>query len=223
MITNHVLDGAITTDQTANVSGEIKPKYLVLYGTHDTWKNVVYDFCERDDIKESAHLVITPGGDILQLAPFNVKTWHAGASYWQGYHGLNGYAIGVYVCLLDGVMTAEAYDALHEIIPDIVAEYNIRGVVPHTRPHTVPLNVDPFRQYVEYGNADSVGRFVATAGVDIKGGPDVQYATVDRISAGEGVKVLRYSQDAEWAFVLYERKDHVPRQGWTHESFLRRI
>ncbi|MBW2050155.1 MAG: N-acetylmuramoyl-L-alanine amidase [Deltaproteobacteria bacterium] len=33
-------------------------------------------------------------GSITQLAPFNVETWHAGVSQWEGLSGLNSYSIG---------------------------------------------------------------------------------------------------------------------------------
>ena len=34
-------------------------------------------------------------GRIVQLAPFNVVTWHAGVSHWDGRSGLNNWSIGV--------------------------------------------------------------------------------------------------------------------------------
>jgi N-acetylmuramoyl-L-alanine amidase len=45
--------------------------------------------------RASAHLVVARDGTITQLAPFNVKTWHAGLSHWDGLSGLNGYSIGI--------------------------------------------------------------------------------------------------------------------------------
>ncbi|HBK78386.1 MAG TPA: N-acetylmuramyl-L-alanine amidase [Nitrospinae bacterium] len=46
--------------------------------------------------RASAHLVLgRGGGQIVQLAPFNVETWHAGQSRWAGHSGLNGCSIGV--------------------------------------------------------------------------------------------------------------------------------
>ena len=80
-----------------------------------------------------------------------------------------------------------------------------------------------YKQYAQYGNADSEGRFVATANVVIYEGPSALYRQMDELKAGEAVKVLRYSTDGEWSFVIYERNDHQPRHGWTHESFLKRL
>ena len=43
----------------------------------------------------SAHLVIGKSGEMIQLAPFNIRTWHAGKSYWKGRNNLNNYSIGI--------------------------------------------------------------------------------------------------------------------------------
>ena len=43
----------------------------------------------------SAHLVIGKSGNLVQLAPFNIKTWHAGKSSWKGRSSLNNYSIGI--------------------------------------------------------------------------------------------------------------------------------
>ena len=49
--------------------------------------------------KASAHVVIGRDGKILQLVPFNVVAWHAGASAWRDGDtrlvGMNNYAIGI--------------------------------------------------------------------------------------------------------------------------------
>lgn len=218
MIYDHYIDGANADVETPNVSGDIKPKYLIIYGTTDYYETIVRDFCDRVDIKESAHLYINLAGNVHQFAPLNSKTWHAGASSWQGHHGLNGCAIGVYIN-----DTIAARETLHRLVPEIVAEYNIRDILSHVRPHTRHFDVSAYKRYVEYGNADGVGRFIAVAPVDILGGPDVRFKVLDTLSSGDSVKVLRYSSNGEWAMVLYERRDHTPRLGWTHESFLRRI
>ncbi|GKS59891.1 hypothetical protein YTPLAS18_34180 [Nitrospira sp.] len=47
------------------------------------------------EARASAHLVIGRDGSVTQLAPFNIKTWHAGISQWEGLTGLNGHAIGI--------------------------------------------------------------------------------------------------------------------------------
>lgn len=43
----------------------------------------------------SAHLVIGKKGEIIQLAPFNYRTWHAGTSAYKGRTSYNQYSIGI--------------------------------------------------------------------------------------------------------------------------------
>lgn len=51
-------------------------------------------FCDKA-AKASAHFVIGRGGEIVQLAPTNVATWHAGRSSWRGKTNVNGFSIGI--------------------------------------------------------------------------------------------------------------------------------
>jgi len=210
---------------TRKVGGQLKPLYVLFHGYFGAPELLVRD--EDDATKESTHLLVD-NRTVTQYAAFTTKTWHAGASYWQGWHGLNSFAIGVHVALQpDGLPTDDTLAVLHAIIPEIVMEYNIRDIMSHEQvtrlPGTPFRHLADFKPYVEYGNADSVGRFLAVAQIIVRGGPNVLFEPLDTINAGEAVKVLRYSADAEWAFVLYERDDHKMRQGWVHESFLRRL
>lgn len=223
---DHWLDGVMTIP-TPNVTAtpEIKPKYIILHGTAMSLTEVTGLFSGADEVtKESAHLFVDLNGEVTQFAPFNVKTWHAGTSYWQGHHGLNGFSIGIYVQQCDGVY---AYKRMHDLVSELVACYNIRDVLSHddacNRPHCSHVNVSSFKKYVDYGNADSVGRFVVTSDLAVRGGPDVRFEIIEEISAGDGVKVLRYSRCGEWAFVLYNRSNNSAKHGWVHESFLRRL
>ena len=43
----------------------------------------------------SAHLVVGKNGEVVQLAKFNFRTWHAGDSEYNGRKGYNSYAIGI--------------------------------------------------------------------------------------------------------------------------------
>lgn len=208
---------------TRNVGQQINPKYLIVYCLTAGVTDLVDRFTTNEDVKESTHLIIDDRGGIVQLAPFVLKTWHAGASYWQGHHGLNGFAIGIHVASQYGSVTSEQQETLHRVIPALVQHYNLRDIVEHRRPGGQPVDISDYKQYVEYGNADSVGRFVAIADIIIRGGPDVRFEGMDQLNAGDAVKVLRYSDDKQWVFVLYERKDHQPRLGWTHESFVKRL
>lgn len=84
---------------TLNAGGMITPTIIVL---HDT----AGDLSGRGSItwlrggpggspNSSAHVVIGRDGAITQLAPTNVRTWHAGESSWRGRKLLNGCSIGI--------------------------------------------------------------------------------------------------------------------------------
>lgn len=222
-IINHVFDGAeiIPTDK---VSGTINPKYIMLHVSTNSADDLIDKFVDDPGLKESAHLIIDAEGALVQLAPLNAKTWHAGASYWQGHHGLNGFAIGIYLSDYRGAgLTLNQRGFLDAALPLIVQTYNIRDVMCLPRPGAATISVSRWKHLVDYGNADSAGRYIATATVDVYAGPDTAFKLMDEIRVGEGVKVLRRSEDGDWLFVLYERDDHQMRYGWTHESFFRRL
>ena len=81
---------------TPNRSGPITPTVIVL---HDTAGRLDHEssvrwLCEKA-AKASAHFVIGRAGEIVQLAPTNVATWHAGQSSWRGKSNVNGFSIGI--------------------------------------------------------------------------------------------------------------------------------
>ena len=65
---------------TAGRNGESSAKYLA-----------------RDAVKASAHIVIDRDGTIFQLVPFDVISWHAGKSEYNGRSGYNQFSIGIEV------------------------------------------------------------------------------------------------------------------------------
>ncbi len=95
-IRDHLLDeDGVEQKQTPNRGGLIEPRFLVFhYTSAGSAKSSVEWLC-NPDAKASAHLVVARDGRVVQLAPFNVKTWHAGKSHWQGLTGLNSYSIGI--------------------------------------------------------------------------------------------------------------------------------
>jgi len=219
MIKDHILETAQQLP-IENVGGIIKPKFICLSVVGMERGIYLANYVEDAARKESTHLFVDSKGEITQFAPFNVKTWHAGSSYWQGYHGLNGFSIGVVV---ERPMSGDSMQTLHRVLPVLIAEYNIRDIVNIVRYPYGEFDLTQYKGYVEYGNADSAGRFVATGAINIYMGPGTGFEIADRIEEGEGVKVLRYSVDKEWAHVLYTRSDNLMKCGWTHESFLRRL
>lgn len=80
---------------TPNLGGALKPKYLVIHFTGGSSASSSASWLCNPTAKASAHLVIGRDGSVIQLAPFNKVTWHAGKSEWNGLVGLNQHSIGI--------------------------------------------------------------------------------------------------------------------------------
>ena len=95
-IANHRLVGRnVSFVETPNQGGGFSPRYLVFHYTAGKSARSSVAWLTNPEANASAHLVLARDGAITQLAPFNVKTWHAGQSHWDGLTGLNTYAIGI--------------------------------------------------------------------------------------------------------------------------------
>ncbi len=97
-IENHRLVGdRVSFRATPNCGGELTARYLVFHYTAGrSAESSVESLCTRKPQgSASAHLVLARDGCIVQLAPFNVVTWHAGISQWNGLVGLNRASIGI--------------------------------------------------------------------------------------------------------------------------------
>jgi N-acetylmuramoyl-L-alanine amidase len=98
-IVDHLLEGACATRlDTPNKGGELRPGLpdtIVLHYTAGRDAESSAKYLCNPMCKASAHLVVGRGGEIFQLAPFNVKTWHAGASSLGDRTGFNAYSIGI--------------------------------------------------------------------------------------------------------------------------------
>jgi len=95
-IRNHLLEGEdIRRKDTPNKGDKIEPRYLVYHFTAGRDAESSISWLCNPDAKASAHLVVARDGRITQLAPFNIKTWHAGISHWDGFTGLNSCSIGI--------------------------------------------------------------------------------------------------------------------------------
>jgi N-acetylmuramoyl-L-alanine amidase len=92
----HRLQGDnVSYKATPNVGGALKARYLVMhYTAGPTAQSAINTLCSPS-AKASAHIVLGRDGSIVQLAPFNVVTWHAGVSQWNGLVGLNQHSIGI--------------------------------------------------------------------------------------------------------------------------------
>lgn len=95
-IEDHRLVGdGVSFVETPNKGGELTPRYLVMHYTAGKNATSSINWLTNPESKASAHLILARDGTITQLAPFNVKTWHAGLSNWDGLSGLNSYSIGI--------------------------------------------------------------------------------------------------------------------------------
>lgn len=185
-------------------------------------------YVRENSCKESMHLIIGPNpGDTRQLIPFNRVAWHAGASYWQGHHGLNTCSLGICLTNENGI-SEEQLDVLDIVVPTLVQAFHLRDLMTHSQ--ISPGQIDPqdfplerYLPWVRLGNAESLGKFTVVGRPDthVRGGPDVNFHILDKLGPGSTVRVLRQSGD--WYFVVYQNKDNQNTHGWCHESFLRRV
>lgn len=97
-IKNHLLYAngkQVTFKATPNKGGKYNPQFLIMHYTAATTAASAINWFLNPIAQASAHLVIGPDGAITQFAPFNIVTWHAGKSQWNGLSGLNQYSIGI--------------------------------------------------------------------------------------------------------------------------------
>jgi N-acetylmuramoyl-L-alanine amidase len=89
-------DEAVELVPTPNVgSGRLAATYLVIHYTAGRSLESSVAWLTNPQAGASAHLVIGRDGRIVQLAPFDRVTWHAGESRWRGVTGLNRHSIGI--------------------------------------------------------------------------------------------------------------------------------
>lgn len=88
-------DKQVPFQATPNKGSLYTPAYLVMHYTAVTKAAGSISWFLNRAAKASAHLLIDRDGTIVQFAPFNIVTWHAGASKWNGLNGLNHHSIGI--------------------------------------------------------------------------------------------------------------------------------
>jgi N-acetylmuramoyl-L-alanine amidase len=80
---------------TRHVGGRIEPVLIVLHDTAGGPPGNSVVWLSSNPSQVSAHCIVEPDGNIVQLAPFDRRTNHAGDSEWQGRKGCNGFSIGI--------------------------------------------------------------------------------------------------------------------------------
>lgn len=68
---------------------------IIIHYTRGSSGSSSANWLSRENVGASAHLVIDRSGEVFQLAPFNVKTWHAGESELNGRKSFNNFSIGI--------------------------------------------------------------------------------------------------------------------------------
>ena len=69
-------------------------EFIILHYTAMSTEKSLERLC--DPVHEvSCHYLIDPGGLCYQLVDNNKRAWHAGKSYWRGYHDLNSRSLGI--------------------------------------------------------------------------------------------------------------------------------
>jgi len=98
-IKDFLLKGSnVTFKKTPNHSGEFKAGDLdtiIIHYTAGPSVQSAVNTLTNPKVKASAHLVVGRDGSVVQLAPFNIVTWHAGVSSYNGRTGFNKYSIGI--------------------------------------------------------------------------------------------------------------------------------
>ena len=69
-------------------------EFIILHYTAMSTEKSLERLC--DPVHEvSCHYLIDPSGVCYQLVDNNRRAWHAGKSYWRGYHDLNSRSLGI--------------------------------------------------------------------------------------------------------------------------------
>lgn len=90
------LDGKqVPFRKSPNVGGAMKPTLLVMHYTGALSTSSAINTLTNPAYKVSAHLVLSPEGEVTQLVPFNRAAWHAGRSVWKRKSGVNNFSIGI--------------------------------------------------------------------------------------------------------------------------------
>lgn len=121
-IDRHLWTGRKAHQATPNVGGRLaRPRWVVIHFTGGASGASSANWLCDPRAKASAHVVVDRDGSVIQLAPFNVVTWHAGRSVWKGVSGLNAHSIGVEIANA-GILTKRGdgkfYTSFGTVVPD---------------------------------------------------------------------------------------------------------
>jgi N-acetylmuramoyl-L-alanine amidase len=124
----------VSYKESPNHGGEITPEILVIHYTGDNSLQGALSWLTTEKSQVSAHLVIAKTGQVWQLLPFNVKSWHAGVSNYEGRSvggSVNTFSIGIEHVGLGDEWPDAQIEASIGIIKALFEAYNLTDCVGH--------------------------------------------------------------------------------------------
>lgn len=208
--------------KSPNTGGVLIPKYLIIhYDASETAEGAIkWLTTKRPKDNVSAHLHISRSGEVVQMVPFNVVAWHAGASEWKGLKGMNNYSLGIE---LQNTGTQEYTEvqikALTEASKAMVEAYQLLDVVGHYDVSPT-RKIDPGKQFpmVElrrsiFGN--TILKTVTADMLNLRSGAGQDFSIVTQLSKGTRVNVL--SEKDNWSEVFICGQNV---RGWVSTKFI---
>lgn len=111
------------------------PDIIVLHYTAMADWRAARDWLCNPDANVSAHYLITPAGDVVQMVAEDQRAWHAGAGAWGDVTDVNSRSIGIEMSN-DGSQpfSAPLMDALEALLPGIMDRWAISAhrVIAHS-------------------------------------------------------------------------------------------
>lgn len=206
-IRNHILfiDGKqVDYKPSPNVGGVIVPTYIVQHYTAAKTAESAIGWMLSKQGGVSAHLHIARDGKVVQLAPFNIKCWHAGASEWKGINGLNSHSIGIEL----QNDSKEEYTACQlevdmEICKALIAKYPIKEILGHSEispgRKVDPGPLFPMKLFKAAVTNDCENLKATTADVNLRPGAGFNYGISAVLHKGTQVTIVK--DLGEWSEV----------------------
>lgn len=224
-VKNHILyEGGkpVRYVPTPNLSSGVKvPIFIVAH--YDAAPNATsaINWMTTKGVNASADLHIDRAGNIVQLAAFNKVTWHAGASEWKGYKGLNRHSVGIEMQNRGGeIYTDIQIEKFIAVCKALKKAYSIKEIVGHDQIATpAGRKVDPGKQFpmVYVRTASGITSPVfTTSNLNLRLNPSVHMPVLQVLKKGSELEVLW--QGDGWAEVV--SKEHGT-TGWVSSEYIK--
>lgn len=212
--------------KSPNVGGKIKkPRFLIIHYTAANSAESAISWMVSPQSKVSAHLHQDRKGLFVQLVPFDITAWHAGASEWKGVNGINSWSIGIEI-QNTGTQeyTQEQLGGLVEVAKALVEEYGIEEILGHSDiapgRKTDPGKQFPmqwFRAQVYGGNTEiTVASKKTTTDVNLREGAGTNFKAIQVIKSGTEVNILAEKDSWSEVFIC-----DLKLKGWIKSSYLK--